>query len=375
MEERILTIDRLAFGGEGVGRDEGKVVFVPWTVPGDRVRVRTLSDHGRYERAELLEVLEKSADRADPPCPVFGLCGGCQWQHLKYETQLRWKTEILRESLERTGQVSAAKILPMIPAPNPWNYRRRVQMKVDADGRIGFYRFKSHEVVPVEMCSIADPLLNDKLKEIRSSPERLERGFEISLNGSSPASLREDIEGDERSFSQINPGQNKSLIQTVLDFAFGNAERAFTRKKTVVELYAGSGNLTFPLAERAGEVIAVEENPDAVRQGEDDAMGRGIETIDWIRGTAEWGLKKIYRRKISADVLVLDPPRRGAKEILDLIPLVRPRLIVYVSCDPMTLSRDVKDLTRRHYSLEKVQPIDMFPQTYHIESVAQLSLV
>ena len=134
--ERILTIDSLAFGGEGVGRAEGKVVFVPQTVPGDQVRVKVLSDHGKYERAELMEILQKSPERVDPECPVFGRCGGCQWQHVSYDAQLRWKQEILADTLRRVGRVADPKILPMIPASDPWHYRRRIQLKVAPDGKI-----------------------------------------------------------------------------------------------------------------------------------------------------------------------------------------------------------------------------------------------
>jgi 23S rRNA (uracil1939-C5)-methyltransferase len=370
--EKIITIDRLAFGGEGVGRSEGKVIFVPWTAPGDRVRVRVVSDHGRYERGEVVEILEPSPDRVEPPCPVFGRCGGCQWQHLKYETQLRMKEEIFKETLIRTGQIADPKIFPMVPAPDPWHYRSRIQLRVDGEGRIGFHAFKSHEVVPCDDCRIADPRLNAKLAEIRASAERPTGPFELSLNGN--GMLRTGVSSEEKVFSQVHPEQNKRLIQAVLDFAFGNAEIAFTRKKTVVELYAGSGNFTFPIADRAGMVFAIEENPKAVAQGIERTEANGFSNIEWIGGTAEWGLKKLYRRKTMVDMLVLDPPRRGAKEILDLIPVIRPRLVVYVSCDPVTLARDLNLLVRRHYRLEKVLPVDMFPQTYHIESVAQLVL-
>ena len=181
-------------------------------------------------------------------------------------------------------------------------------------------------------------------------------------------------ETDPAVFSQVNPEQNKNLVGTVIDFAFGNAEKAFTKKKRVVELYAGSGNLSFPLAERSGGIFCVEENAEAVHRGEKEADARGAANMAWIEGSAEWGLKKIYRSQVDVDLLVLDPPRRGAKETMDLVCLIRPRAIVYVSCDPVTLSRDLNLLVRRHYRLEKVQPIDMFPQTYHIESVSRLVL-
>ena len=366
----------MAFGGEGVGRSaEGKVVFVPGAAPGDKLRIRVLADHGRYERAEIVEILEKSTFRVDPPCSVFGTCGGCQWQYLRYETQLKMKEDILRDALQRVGRVPQPNVLPMIPAENPWHYRHRIQLKVDSEKQIGFYALKSHQVIPFEECLIADQRLNEKLIQIRQSPKLSELPFELAVT---EAGLVEKWEGEEGPFSQVNPEQNKSLIRTVLEMAFGKAELAFTQKKTVVELYAGSGNFTFPLSERVGQIFAVESSHRAVRRGEEETLRRRIENIHWIPGDAEWGLKKIYRMvkegKLAVDLLVLDPPRHGARKILDLVPLIRPRQIVYVSCDPMTLSRDLEFLCRRHYRLECVQPVDMFPQTYHIESVAQLIL-
>ncbi len=372
MEEKIVTIDRLAYGGEGVGRNEGKVIFVPGTAPGDKVLVRVTSDGGRFERGQLVSLLEKSPTRVEPLCPVFGTCGGCQWQHLSYATQVKMKAEIVHETLVRMGQIVHPPVLPIISASDPWNYRRRIQLKIDPEGKIGFYAAKSHQVVPFEECKIADPQLNKKLAEIRLGAEKFESGFELLMSNHGVEVIKDS--GGEKVFSQVNREQNRHLIDTVINFVFGNAHKAFTERNTLVELYAGSGNFTFPLAEKAGRLIAVEENPCAIEKAELESQARKISNIQWIKGSAEWGLKKIYRRKIAVDTLVLDPPRRGAHEILDLIPLIRPRTIVYVSCDPTTLARDLKVLVRRHYRLDKVQPIDMFPQTYHIESVASLSL-
>lgn len=371
--ERVIKIDALAFGGEGIGRDEGKVVFVPGTAPGDRLRVRVLSDHGRFERAEALELIERSQDRVEPPCPVFGVCGGCQWQHIRYESQLRWKEQFVRESIERIGKISEPQILPILGAPEPWNYRNRIQLKSDFEGKLGFFAAGTHRVVPIQECLIADKRLNSRLRELQDS-EQTRGDLTLSVNGGGVVETHHAVE-EEGIFSQVNPVQNRRLIETVLQFAFGNSELVFSRKKTVVELHAGAGNFTIPLAERAGQVLAIEENKHAVSEGQKRQEKSGASNIEWIEGGAEWGLKKIYRKKMKPDLLVLDPPRRGAKEILDLILVVRPRLIVYVSCDPATLGRDLYQLTRRYYRLEVVQPIDMFPQTYHVESVAQLALL
>lgn len=375
MSQKELTIERLAFGGEGIGRIEGKVVFVPGTVPGDRVLIKVLSDHGRFERGEVLRILQPSADRIDPACTVFGRCGGCQWQHVDYKAQLRWKEEILRESLTRIGKIPDPPLSPILSASHPWHYRKRIRLKNDPKSGIGFYSAKSHEIVPFDVCLISDPRLNERLAMLREDSQFLKQSkeFEVSLNHHGAKIF--DLSSGEPSFSQVNPEQNRVLVDTVLQFAFGNADPVFTRKRTVLELFAGSGNFTFSLSAKAGRVIAVESNRDAVKEGIRLMEEQKVENISWVEGTAEWGIKKTLRQKVPVDVLVLDPPRKGAHEILDCVPLIKPRTIVYVSCDPTTLARDLKELVRRHYRLEKVQPIDMFPQTYHIESVAHLSLL
>ncbi len=367
--DKIVTIERLAFGGEGVGRVDGKVVFVPLTVPGDRVKVRIVSDHRRYERGELIEVLTASQDRTTPRCAVFGQCGGCQWQHISYAKQLVAKEEILRDTLQRLAQCDGFELLPIIPSEPVWNYRNRIQLK--NNGRqIGFYGSGNHRIIPFDHCDIAHPSLNKELKTLQQEPQKLGEKFELWVNAQGHTEYLNLPDG-ERTFSQVNPAQNERMKQELLHFVFGRANAVFTRKKNIVELYAGSGNLTFSLAERAGQVVAVEENQAAIEQLEADCLEQKLHNVECVPGTAEWGLKKIYRRRTSIDDLVIDPPRGGAKDILDLILIAKPRRVIYISCDPSTLARDIKVLSR-DYRLEKVQPIDMFPQTYHIESISEL---
>lgn len=356
----------MAFGGSGVGRCDGKVVFIPLTAPGETVRFRVVSDEGRFEKGEVAEVVTPSSQRVTPRCSVFGSCGGCQWQHLDYAEQLRSKEAILQEALHRV--VSSFQMLPIIPADHPWNYRHRIQLK--SDGRnIGFYGRGNHQVIPFEQCEIADPLLNEEVKKIRTNQEDLGEEFELCVEGGVVQRLKRT--GSERVFSQVNTLQNQKLRDEVVDFVFGRADHAFTRQKNVVELYAGSGNLTFSLAQRAGRVVAVEENRAAVERLVEVCVSERLSHVECVTGTAEWGLKKLYRRQFPIDVLILDPPRSGAKDLLDLILVMKPRAVVYVSCDPTTLARDIKGLARG-YRLNKVRPIDMFPQTYHIESVSEL---
>jgi len=370
VKDAIITIDRLAFGGEGIGRIDGKVVFVPLTAQGDRVRVRITEDQNRYGRGESLEIVEPSPHRVTPRCSVFGNCGGCQWQHLDYSAQLSAKGSILQETLERIGKFRAPPLLPMIPAENPWNYRQRIQLHRNREGQIGYFAQGSRQIVEFENCEIADAGLNAAVRKIREDRPPLPESFEILLEKGE--ALVRDLENPDRVFSQVNPVMNGKLIEVVLQMVFGREEPVFSRKRVVAELYAGSGNLTFPMAVRAGRIIAVEEVKGSLGRAEETARRSSVSNVEFILGSAEWGLKKVHRSGVVVDTVVLDPPRRGAREILDLICVMKPRQVVYVSCDPPTLSRDLQFLAMRHYQLEVVQPLDMFPQTYHIESVAKL---
>lgn len=375
----IVTIEKLAFGGEGVCHLDGQVVFVPFVLPGEQVEIRLVKDEGKFARAEAIAILSPSPARVEPRCSVFGRCGGCQWQHMSYTEQGRHKELILGEILQRAlgkpnldksdSDKSDFQVLPMIPAPDPWEYRRRLQLK--SDGRdVGFYGRQGHELVAFQKCEIAHPLLNKRVQEIRARHEEHGEAFELDLNEKGLVECHA-VSGDERIFSQVNPEQNKTLQDQVVNFVFGRADKAFTQQKNVVELHAGSGNLTFRLAESAGQVVAVESNKQAIDQMIATCINRRIHNVECIGGTAEWGLKKVYRRRGPIDVLVLDPPRGGAREVLDLILVSKPRRVIYVSCNPTTLARDLKRLLR-DYRLERVQPIDMFPQTYHIESISEL---
>lgn len=369
VEEKIVTIERLAFGGDGVGRVEGKVVFVPRTAPGDEVRVRFTESGSRFDRGEVAAILKPSPERVVPRCSVFGVCGGCQWQHLDYPAQLKAKETILRETLERIGKIKDPPLQPILPSPEPWNYRHRVQLRRDK-GKIGYQEAGTHTVVEFENCETAHPLINKAVLRLKENGAETPSAFEVFLENGEVC--RRPLEGPERVFSQVNPSLNGRLVEQVTDFVFGREEPAFSRKRLVVELYSGSGNFTFPLAARAGQVFAVEKSRPALHKAEEEARLRKITNIEFVCGSAEWGLKTVHRRRLPVDTLILDPPRQGAKEILDLIAVVRPRLLIYVSCDPSTLARDLQFLVARHFTLETVQPLDMFPQTYHIETVSRL---
>ena len=193
-----INIEKLVYGGSGAGEVDGKMVFVPHSAPGDVLEIETVEDHKTWVEARIVSIIEESPCRIKPKCPAFGKCGGCQWQHLPYETQLEWKRAILRETLERIGKIQNPDVMPTLPSPKEWNYRNKIQLHVDSKGRIGFYKPKSKEVVEFEKCYIADERLNEQLNDRREELSTRDRGVALRVN-------------DGPAFVQINSGQNERI--------------------------------------------------------------------------------------------------------------------------------------------------------------------
>ena len=352
-----FTIEKLIHGGSGVGTFEGKKIFVPFTVPGDVVEARLIKDHGNFAEAELVRVLESAPERVSPPCPVFGRCGGCQWQHLSYAAQLKWKRAIVVESLNRIGKLELQDVenlvLPTRASPNEWHYRNRIQLHVRNE-KVGFYAPKTNEVVEFSECLIADKKLNAELNEKRVEISQRDRGIQLRLD-------------DSTFFTQVNSAQNEFIRSELMSWV-----KTLPHHK-VLELYAGGGNFTFSLAEAAEEVIACDIDIQAInlaktRQKELDPAQK----IQFEASSSEKLVEKLQKQKISLDGVVLDPPRKGASEVLPQLVSLKPKWMIYISCDPATFSRDIKGLALAGYQLKKVQPVDMFPQTFHIEVMGLL---
>lgn len=407
LPQLTLKIEKLTSEGSGLARVEGKVVFVPQAVPGDTVEAQIENEGKDYDEASLLRITEKSPDRTDPPCPYFNRCGGCQLQHITYEAQLRWKQEIVLDALKRIGHIQDPQVEKIIPSPTIWNYRSRIQLQKDQKGSIGFFQAKSHDVVEIEECKIANEKLNEKLKELlnefkrkpedkvspqeeelksqvgvlkpetekKSEKEKIEKKSkdkrstketeDKSATGESqwPLELRID---DSTSFTQINPEQNENLVKFVLEYA--NVQRM----DQVFDLFSGSGNFTFPLAGQSGHVWAIEKSKAAIQEGEKRAADNHISNITWKHGSVSRLLTQLNKKGFHCHVLVADPPRRGLDETIEEILKIKPKKIVYVSCNPATFARDVRQFTKSGYSLDKCQPFDMFPQTVHVEIIGFL---
>jgi 23S rRNA (uracil1939-C5)-methyltransferase len=400
-----LTLTAMAHGGSALGRHQGRVVFVPYAIPGETVRVEIVETRARWARGRLLEVLQPSPHRVEPPCPYFGQgkCGGCQFQHIDYEAQADFKRQVVIDQLARVGGLRQAKVQDCIGAAEPWKYRNHTQFNLTPEGQLGFLVADSHEVIPVQECLITDPLLDDLWTALDMEWPQLRRlslrcgsgtgdlmaifeldhyeDFDIEVvfpvscvlllaDGEAAvlmgqSYLVEHVAGRDyrisaASFFQVNTAGAEALVELVRDYL------APAGQDMLLDLYCGVGLFGLALADQVGTVIGVESDPSAA--GDFRYNAQGLDHVELIEAKVEHALTSLDR---PVDLVVLDPPRSGAgKEVIDELARLAPRRVVYVSCDPATLARDAHHLTACGYALQEVQPIDLFPQTHHIESIA-----
>ena len=374
-----VTVERLAFGGFAIARHDGFAVFVPFGAPGDRLRVTVTEVDKRHATAQLVEILEPSAHRRKPRCKHFGECGGCNFQHVDYQEQVRQKAAFVKDALVRTGGLDWTQDVPIHHAAE-WGYRARTQLKVDRR-EMGFHRAFTKNVVEIEECPVLAPELESALSSLREALQRVPAGERVhqieGACGVGGASWAPDL-----------PGIRKDLVEhRVLGFSYfvepesffqGNhllvdqlVQHAVAGEKgeLAFDLYAGVGLFTLPLSRQFARVVGVEDERRAATLGRVNDKQNHCDNVHYHRQTTELFLKS---NKLRPDVALIDPPRVGAKRALpQLLELAAPRLI-YVSCDPNTLARDLKELVAGGYDLESVHAFDMFPQTYHVECVAKL---
>ena len=442
-----VTIDDLAFGGEGVGRVDGYVVFVRGGVPGDRLRVRLVEARVRFGRGVIEAIETPSPHRVDAPCPYFGRCGGCRLQHVEYAAQLAFKSKQVADCLSRLGGVAGFELRPILPAVATYGYRNKMEFTVAprAGGAVtvGLHEAERYDsVLDVERCLLQSDRMNTLLDEARrffaerglsayeqasgegllrflmlregqrtgeamanvvtSAPavsevqplaERLRArvrettsvvmsvnpkkasvavGVEEHLLGGRDH-IRESLDGltfqvSPGSFFQTNTLQAERLFALVLEAA------GLTGAETVIDLYSGTGAISLLLARRCRWVYGIELAGTAVADANRNAELNGVVNCTFLAGEVRFVLPPLVAKGVSAEVVVADPPRAGfhPKALRSLVSL-RPARIVYVSCNPATLARDVGELVQSGYRLEWVQPVDMFPHTPHIEAVARLA--
>ena len=376
-----LHIDRLSVGGRGVGRNEALVIFVSDVCAGEDVKVEITSIKKNFAEARLLHVVKASPNRVVPVCPVAGVCGGCNWQHISYGEQVRVKRDLVRESLRKFSgfDVSAEdRVQPVIASPRPLRYRNRIQLH-HSPGVIGYYKRGSHSLVSIDDCPIAEELIANKIPKLRATlpgSGRLEVyiGEDLSIHTRGGGLADEDTEGGlSFAFSQVNTQQNRNLVSAVVS--------AFMKffldieEPVLFDLYAGSGNFSFPLAKAfpTSQLTAVELNEESlVRAREKTAQSFSEQDIRWV--LSDVGAFLSRENLPSGAGVLIDPPRAGCdpKVVMKLAksPVA---FVAYVSCHPVTLSRDLKVFYENGWTLESVQPFDMFPQTDHVETLVLLT--
>jgi len=429
-----VRIDRLAHLGLGVGRVDNRVIFIPFTAPGDTVIARITHKKKHYLHGEIREIVSQSPLRNPHPCDVFGICGGCHWQHLDYRSQLESKEETLRDLLRRIGKIESIEQLSIIPSSREYSYRCRVQLHAEYRGReyvLGFFREASHEIIQFRYCHISDPLINSVLQGLRQflnlwvpkptvkridlnvsvddekviailhvSPHFIREGralfrnpqaihpqlMGVVLTGqgkvgkrpieigetvakyswNSPRGIRVRYRVGPLSFFQVNSEQNQRLIHTVLELAEMRGD------EKVLDLFCGVGNFTFPLSLKAQYTVGIDENRWAIKDARSIQKLNPTGDLEFLCMSVQRALQTKPKKILRPDIVVIDPPRPGCGQILKGIVELGASRVIYISCDPGTLARDLNIFRLAGYTPIKTRPIDMFPQTYHIESVTLL---
>jgi 23S rRNA (uracil1939-C5)-methyltransferase len=373
-----VTIEKMVYGGAGLARTEHGVVFVPRTAPGDVVEVALVERKKDYATARVVELLEPSPDRQNPVCPNYEAAGCCHWQHIRYGRQLQIKESIVRETLQRTGRLEWNAPIPVVHGPEN-NYRLRASFHV-WNGRLGFVEERSHRVVPIPSCSSLCfelnnfiPRANEALTMPRLAGTRevhavcgppVIAAFDRERFGEGPARIRvKDFEFDlhPEAFFQ----SNRFLLSLFLDEVL----RAAMGARRILDLFCGSGFFTIPLGRQSDEVLGVEYSRTAVRQAKLNASLNGVKNARFFEGAVDEVLKQ--SQDLRPDLIVMNPPRTGAgKDAVDLVARLAAGRIIYASCNPATFAREAATLSARGYRLEGLTLVDQFPNTHHIELLA-----
>ncbi|MEY4617340.1 MAG: hypothetical protein RJB66_2300 [Pseudomonadota bacterium] len=362
-----VEIEKLIYGGAGLARLDGRVIFVDYSAPGDFLEVELVEVKKNFARGRIVQILQASPHRVEPRCKVFGRCGGCQWQHVGYPAQIQAKQNVLQEVVTRFLPKEDVELLGFLESPQLFEYRNRIQVRSQG-AKIGYYAMGSHELVPIEACPIAEAPLNEVLAKLNQKPQ--EEGkyrLQIGLTGEVTTTFLEEAE-EPLGFAQVNGQQNIALQEKIKSVykKYGG--------EILVDLYGGYGNLSIPVAIQnpALRIECVEWNKVAIQEGHRIAQKNNLREVKFIQGDVADYLQRVRLSKQS--LVVLDPPRIGCEsKVIGELASVGINTLVYVSCDPMTWGRDAQlflKLARQsgfNYRIATIQGLDMFPQTDHIE--------
>ena len=363
-----LTITDIAFGGEGVGRVDDFVVFVPFVALGERVTAELTEVKKCFARAKLIKVLHASLDRVEPECKHFAACGGCQYQHIVYDAQLRMKHKQIADLFQRIGGIDPEVVAPVLPCPAPYGYRNRIMIrsqwnKPEQRLNIGFVRHDGGLVEDIFECKIAEPALNQQITHVRQHPPP-KGGIKIVLR-----IPPEGWEVPPDSFFQNNFFLLPRMVETVRDMLKASGSRH------LIDVFCGVGFFAIELAKHVESFAGVEYDRLAIRSANKNATAHGALNGEFVSGTAEDKLPDLLARFTpEATTVILDPPRKGClPQTIELLRQVQPAQVIYVSCHPATMARDLNAFTAAGvFELKRVVPLDMFPQTQHVECVADL---
>ncbi len=402
-----IRLENWAYGGEVIGRlPDGRAVFVPFAIPGEKVRIELVEEKRGFARARLLEVLEPAPERISPRCKHFARCGGCHYQHMPYHLQLNAKNEVLKDTLQRIGKFSPEELTPLmrtpIASPNHWHYRNHVQFHLDGSGKLGYRAAKSDQIVPIEECHLPEETLNAIWPQLELDPIPGLQRVALRSGVEEDAMLvleTEDDEGLEFSLDipmaavQLGPSTVHVLSDTVememevLDYSFQVSAGSFFQVNTpmaaamvshllahlplkpesvVLDVYCGVGLFSAFIAPEVAQLIGIEENPLAVEDF--SANLDAYNNVSVYEAPAEEVMPAL---QVQPDIILLDPPRAGLDlPVLDAIVEMKPKVLAYVSCDPSTLARDAKRLRKAGFVMDHITIFDLFPQTYHIETIS-----
>lgn len=403
MKSETLHLDKFVYGGEVMGRlSDGRAVFVPFALPGEDVRIQITLDKSRFARAKLVEVLTPSETRIKPRCPHFTQCGGCHYQHIPYEEQLKIKVDILRDQLQRIGKIEKPTIHPIVASPQPWNYRNHIQFHLTKEGQLGFQAPGSEMTIPIDECHLPEEAINllwpqldlEAIPGLDRVGIRLgaDEDLMIVLRSSDPHPVGLDLDtplsvvhlgpggslvmaGDDHivmeikkrlfrvsagSFFQVNTAMAEEMVNHLL------SRTPLTENTILIDAYCGVGLFSAFLAPRVGRLISIETSPDACQD-----FAINLDEFDHVELYEAPVEDVLLGLEIQPDVILVDPPRSGlARPALDGILSLAPPTLVYISCDPATLGRDARRLINGGYRLKEIMPFDLFPQTFHIESIS-----
>lgn len=381
-----VKIEKIVPRGYGLAFAEKLTVFVPLSAPGDELRVRVIELKKRTAFAEIVEVIKPGPERVEPPCVYFGACGGCNFQQLTYEAQLRAKLDIILDCLVRIGRIEIGSELSIVPSRREYNYRGRVRWQVDSRGRkLGYFRRDSHEVVDIEGCPVLSPPLANMFRDIRTTMDWAnfsnhaevvaacgdggEVSFRSSVGIAPAAEITCAVLGETYNFSAESFFQaNHSLIPELVEMATSGASG-----RSALDLYSGVGLFTLPLARKFDGVIAVESDPAAIKLAKGNLQRTGLSNVRILNDGVG---KFLAERSVAPDFVLIDPPRIGTERgVIEEIALLEPANISYVSCEPSILARDLRIFIDHGYAIERIKALDLFPQTHHVETVVRLRKV